>query len=225
MQFTLMLMVLGWPLDGGNDNVIFKAEPKFANDTTRLVFTLGEPVIVRTEIQPAGEHHIRWRVRGDVSTTTFERDTALVVGWNPGEYEAEFLYIQKEPWKVVEKFFIIQMGPRGPPEHVEPEEPIGPITKATKAVVVYESSEQPVSPHAMAAREAIESAEIEYRIVDKDVENGLGQTPAELKPAIEAARAADVGFPVLVIQSGETVTKVISLPLTADAVAKAVIND
>ena len=92
--------------------------------------------------------------------------------------------------------------------------------KTTMAVVVYESSEQPIAPYAMAARDRIEAAGIEYRITDKDVETGDGQTPAELKPAIDAAKA--VGLPSLVIQAGETVQRVVPFPQDADAIVREV---
>ena len=97
----------------------------------------------------------------------------------------------------------------------------GPSTsKTTLAVVVYESSETPIAPYAMAARERIEAAGIEYRITDKDVETGDGQTPIELKPAIDAAK--DKPLPVLVLQSGVTVQRVVPFPQNADAIVKEV---
>jgi hypothetical protein len=92
--------------------------------------------------------------------------------------------------------------------------------KTTMAVVVYESSEQPIAPYAMAARDRIEAAGIEYRITDKDVETGDGQTPVELKPAIDAAKAA--GLPSLVMQAGEAVQRVVPFPKDADAIVKEV---
>lgn len=92
--------------------------------------------------------------------------------------------------------------------------------KTTMAVVVYESSEQPIAPYAMAARDRIEAAGIEYRITDKDVETGDGQTPVELKPAIDAAKAA--GLPSLVMQAGETVQRVVPFPQDADAIVREV---
>jgi hypothetical protein len=93
-------------------------------------------------------------------------------------------------------------------------------TGVTMAVVVHESSLHPIAPYAMAARPRIEAAGIEYRITDKDAETGDGETPLELKPAIDAAKAAVL--PVLVIQSGETVLRVVPFPGDADAIVREV---
>ncbi len=117
------------------DSVVFKAEAKATNSATILSFDLGEPVIVRIDFEPKGDHYIRWRVRGGLEYESFENQTALAIGWKPGEYDAEFLYVQHEPFKVVEEFFVVKMNSARPPPD-EPDSPLVPDRPVVKGEVV-----------------------------------------------------------------------------------------
>lgn len=217
---SLSLSVLSANSEKDDPPIVHKAEARSSEPHTSLVFAPGEPIIVKAHVTiPDTEYRIRWRIRGDVAYETFENDTILVMGHSPGEHHAEFLFVDFEAAVIVEEQFTILVQGRAPPID-DPEEPDD--KKTTKAVVVYESSEQPIAPHAMAARPGIEEAGIEYRITDIDAKTGDGEVPRDLKPAIEAARAENAPFPVLVIQAGEVVTRVVPFPLTASEIVKEV---
>ena len=96
---------------------------------------------------------------------------------------------------------------------VGPEKPDGPRLVA----VVYESAEQPVPLQSHAARAPIEEAGHEYRVVDDDVVDGDGNTPAELELIILSAR--EYGLPALAIQVGNAV-RVVDLPATTEEIVR-----
>lgn len=189
---------------------VFKAEAKSTNLETELVFSLGEPVIIRASVERAAKSSIRWRVRGGVEYETFANDTVLVIGWKPGRYEAEFLYIDYEAGKHEEEMFVIVMGDLPPPDEIEPDKPIPTTTdKIDRVTVVYEKDEAVVTSEVAKAlsllnREGIIATEFETDTVDGD-----NETPDQYSEAKKAAERE--GLPAAVFQSGGKVVKTIRI--------------
>lgn len=100
--------------------------------------------------------------------------------------------------------------------------PIDRVVDAVELVViVYESSTTPIPLHVHEARRRLESSGYEVRVIDPDVETGTGTTPAEIKPAIEAAKVN--GLPALVLLGkSSAVVRVMDLPNTADAIVESI---
>lgn len=124
------------------DEIVYKVEPISEAEKTKLVFEIGEPIIVRTDIElPAGDYFIRWKVRGDVSWETFEQKRVLVIGAMPGEYEAEFLFIDYSKPKEVpteKEFIVVVQGSRPPPEPDDTEDDPAPIAGDGFRVLILE---------------------------------------------------------------------------------------
>ena len=197
---------------------VFKAEAKSTNLETELLFSLGEPVIIRADVERAPKSSIRWRVRGGVEYETFANDTVLVIGWKPGRYEAEFLYIDYESGKYEEEMFVIVMGDLPPPDIVEPNKPTPTpttpaIDKIDRVTVVYEKDEAVITPPVAKAlsllnRQGIIATEFEVDTVDGD-----NETPEQYREAKKAAERE--GLPSAVFQSGAKVVSTIKiLPAT-----------
>ena len=92
----------------------------------------------------------------------------------------------------------------------------GSVRPPDKAVLVYESENY--TPPAYALDELSKSG-LEARVVDKDVVTGSGDTPADVAPAIDAAKKK--GLPAVVLLRGATVVKVFGLPGTAEELREA----
>ena len=217
---AILLLALDSPVGGVDSTVdpsprVHKAEAKSADIDTELTFQLGEPVIVRADVDTkAVKHSIRWRVRGDVEYETFAGDTVLVVGWKPGRYEAEFLFIDFDKGSYEEERFVILMGDKPPPGPVVvvPDVPMPkPDTtdKVDRVTVVFEKDKGAVSlPVAKALtllnRQGVFATEFEVDTVDGD-----NETPQQYQIAKEAAERE--GLPAAVFQVGSKVVKTIRL--------------
>ena len=219
ITLAILLLALDSPVGGVDSTVdpspkVFKAEAKASDIETTLQFQLGEPVIVRADVDvSAVKHSIRWRVRGDVEYETFAGDTILVVGWKPGRYEAEFLFIDFDKGKYEEERFVILMGDKPPPGPVTPDTPVvePPDTtdKVDRVTAVFEKDAGAVPlPVAKALtllnRQGVFATEFEVDTVDGDDE-----PPEQYKIAKEAATRE--GLPSVVFQAGSKVIKTIRI--------------
>lgn len=206
-----------------------KFESSSASESHTLEFDEYEKIelVANVDVPPGFDAEFYW-VLDDAESSVYDGGKILAVWAMPGEYVATFEcdminWEARKRKRIREKFSIVVQGARPPPDPVVVD-PVVPEDETTKAVVVYESSSQPVAPHATSARGKIEEAGIEYRIVDQHVKTGTGSTPKDVAPAIEAAQAEGATFPVLVILSGDKATKVIQLPLTAEEIVGEVVK-
>ena len=92
----------------------------------------------------------------------------------------------------------------------------GSVLPPDKAVLVYES-EGYTPPAGVAA--ALSESGLDTRVVDQDVVTGDGKTPADVAPAINAAKKH--GLPAVVLLRGGVVVDVFSVPETAEALREA----
>jgi hypothetical protein len=76
-----------------------------------------------------------------------------------------------------------------------------------KAVIVYESAEYTVPPF---IADTLQQSGIDARVVDQHVVTGEGKTPADVAPAIEAAKKN--GLPRLVLMRGNKVAGCYAVP-------------
>ena len=86
--------------------------------------------------------------------------------------------------------------------------------KADIAAVVYESEDTPLPSYVIGAANEIKKLNIAVRLIDDDVETGLGKQPIEIARAIIAGRAN--GLPALVVMGGGVVLKVMDLPTSKE---------
>ena len=101
---------------------------------------------------------------------------------------------------------------------VPPDTPVE--VKTDLAAVVYESEEMSLAPYVIGAANEIGASGIEVRLIDDDVTTGNDNQPAQVKLAIEAARAN--GLPALVVMGGGKVLRVVDLPTSKEAIVGAV---
>ena len=92
----------------------------------------------------------------------------------------------------------------------------GSVLPPDKAVLVYES--EGYTPPAYVPAVLSESG-LNTRVVDQDVVTGDGNTPADVAPAIDAAKKN--GLPAVVLLRGDTVVDVFSVQETAEALREA----
>jgi len=221
----LFVFALGAVLHGADADtqadpkpVVAKAESRAAEQKTELTFVEGEPIIVRADITiPDGAHEIRWRVRGDVEYETFERDTILVIGWKPGEYEAEFLFIDYEAKTLVEEqFIVVVQGPRPPP--VVPDDPVNPdvdvVTKGTVYSIILRDAEKLTADQSQTMLEirdwADQHKDVEHFEFDVDAENPDGTTNETVREYVDKVPGGaqyPFGFLVQRDASGAAVVK------------------
>lgn len=92
-------------------------------------------------------------------------------------------------------------------------------------VMLYEGQHGELPDYAIGAMRELVKAGRDVRPVDDDVTNGLGETPAWLKPALEPGRrimGEDQQRDALVVLSGPRVVKAIELPASKEAILEAV---
>ena len=90
--------------------------------------------------------------------------------------------------------------------------PVSPST-VTAAVYVYEKDESAIPVGVTAGINKLNrDKKITASLFEKDTVDGTGNTPAQYKPALDAARAASI--PALVVLSGTNVVKVVKSPKT-----------
>lgn len=88
--------------------------------------------------------------------------------------------------------------------------PVNPST-ITSITYVYEKDTGPVPPAVASALDRINrEKKIPATLFEEDTVDGTGKTPAQYKPALDAARAASI--PSLVVLSGTAVVKVVKAP-------------
>lgn len=89
--------------------------------------------------------------------------------------------------------------------------PFGP--SVTAVTYVYEKDETAVPSEVMAGLDCLNrEKKVVATAIDDDVKNGNGETPAQYKAPIEAARKD--GLPILVATNGSTVVRVVKNPKT-----------
>lgn len=99
--------------------------------------------------------------------------------------------------------------------------PPGPVVVATAATYVYDYPKWVVPPPVAAALGRLnKEKKIRATPFEADTIDGTGATPDQYKVPLEAARKA--GLPALVVTAGDTVLKVVSCPITEEAVLEAV---
>jgi hypothetical protein len=92
-------------------------------------------------------------------------------------------------------------------------------------VMLYEADHGELPDYATGAGHELVAAGREVRPIDDDDTNGLDETPAWLKPALEPGRkimGADQLDDALILLDGETVIKAIKLPDSKEAILEAV---
>lgn len=89
-----------------------------------------------------------------------------------------------------------------------------PLSPAVTAVTyVYEKDETAVPSEVMAGLDRLNrEKKVVATMIDDDVKNGNGETPAQYKAPIEAARKG--GLPILVATNGATVVRTVKNPKT-----------
>ncbi len=95
-----------------------------------------------------------------------------------------------------------------------------PTVKATQATFVYEKDEHNIPLPVLAALNALNRRGIVAATFDDDVVDGTGEVPEQYKIALAEARKE--GLPLLVVQAGPTVVKVVKSPKTEAEVLEAV---
>ena len=139
----------------------------------------------------------------------------------PGNYEVEVTVViaGNSLTKHTSTWEVIVQGARPPP--VDPDDP-PPTTKVDRVTYVYERTQRPVPRGVSAAlREINDTNEsIIAAGVDKDIRTGDLKTPKQYEIAIEAAKK--VGIPALVVQSGDSILKVVKDPKTKEEVLEAI---
>lgn len=92
--------------------------------------------------------------------------------------------------------------------------------KVDRVTYVYEKDEGAVPPPVSYALRKLNENGIIATELEVDPLNGLNGIPTQDKVAVEAGKRE--GLPALVVQSGQTVTKVVKKPTTVEEVSKAV---
>ncbi len=92
--------------------------------------------------------------------------------------------------------------------------------KPTAATYVYEKDDSVVPSPVMVALNQLNRAGIVATIFEEDTVNGDGETPAQYKVPLAAAKEA--GPPALVVTAGDKVLRVVKSPKTAEEVLEAV---
>jgi hypothetical protein len=95
-----------------------------------------------------------------------------------------------------------------------------PTVKATSIHLIYEKDEHNIPSPVLAALNQLNRRGIVATTFDDDVVDGTGEVPAQYKIALEESRKS--GLPVLVVQAGDEVVKVVKNPTTEQAVLEAV---
>lgn len=95
-----------------------------------------------------------------------------------------------------------------------------PTVKVSAVTFVYEKDEHNIPSPVLAALNQLNRRGIVATTFDDDVVDGTGEVPAQYKIALEESRKS--GLPVLVVQAGETVVKVVKAPKTEAEVLEAV---
>lgn len=90
----------------------------------------------------------------------------------------------------------------------------------TLVAYIYESNETRPAPHVAEALRKVRERGIDTASTDDDVQDGDGNTPEFVKPAIKAARKH--GLPALVILANEQVLSVSDVPATVEGILEAV---
>ena len=102
--------------------------------------------------------------------------------------------------------------------------PANPTTRATAATFVYEKSQHQLPTPILAALSRLNTERAGSGFVGSSFEqnttNDRGEVPKQYRVALEAARRE--GLPALVVQAGDTVTRVVRNPTTAEQVMEAV---
>lgn len=196
-------------------------------DTTDTTDTLYIWTVVKAK-SFAGQYPV---TQEDFDFTQIAADPKLVIATAPpGCYEikcdlvgqtADGLTHAMRSWEVT-----IQ-GERPPPEP-EPNDPENPEdpdtdTDANRVTYVYEKEKAFVPREVAAALRELNDAEgsdIIAAAIDQDAVTGTLISPKQYEIAIAAAKAA--GVPALVVQSGDTVIRVVKDPTTREAVMNAI---
>lgn len=118
----------------------------------------------------------------------------------------------------------VEVGGSFPPQPDDPETPEEPdppaTTKIDRVTYCYEKDSNSVPRPVSAALQQLNAQGILATEFEEDSVSGDGRTPTQYVVALEAARKA--GLPALVIQSGDTVVRVVRNPTTSEQVLEAV---
>lgn len=128
---------------------------------------------------------------------------ALVLGFIGGQY--------------IERNGLPSVFRPAPPAVVVPPV-VAPVLKDALIVIVH-NAKLGLPEHAEKAVNDLRAAGRQVRLPDFETVNGLGEVPAEVKPAIEAAKGKSLPF--LALLSGGKVLKAIPLPTTPEAIQEA----
>lgn len=96
---------------------------------------------------------------------------------------------------------------------------IAPPVKPTAATYVYEKDETAVPSPVRSALSTLNKNGIVATEFEEDTVNGDGETPAQYRVPLAAAKAA--GPPALVVTAGDKVLRVVKSPKTAEEVLEA----
>lgn len=140
----------------------------------------------------------------------------------PGGYAVLFF----ETGKLQPKIFNVTIGvvepaPPGPSDPPPTDPPVDPEKKTTRVTYVFEKDQKNTPRPVAAALQRINASGsgVVATEFEEDTTDGDGQVPDQYKVALEAARKA--GLPALVVQSGDTVLRVVKDPTTEAAVLEA----
>jgi hypothetical protein len=99
-------------------------------------------------------------------------------------------------------------------------DPVVEPSKPDRATYIYEKDHNAVPREVGAALQELNSQGIDATDFERDTTDGTGETPAQYRAALEAAR--ENGFPCLVVESAGEVVKVVSDPRTKAQVMGAI---
>ncbi len=102
------------------------------------------------------------------------------------------------------------------PDNLNP----APTVKATAATFVYEKDDTAIPSPVLAALNQLNRRGIVATTFDDDIVDGTGEVPKQYAVALAESRKS--GLPVLVVQAGDEVVKVVKNPTTEQAVLEAV---
>lgn len=95
-----------------------------------------------------------------------------------------------------------------------------PTVKVTSVTFVYEKDDHAIPPPVLAALNQLNRRGIVAATFDDDVVDGTGEVPDQFKVALEESRKQ--GLPLLVVQAGGDVVRVVKSPTTEQQVLEAV---
>lgn len=176
----------------GGHFAIFAVPPEIPSAPV-LVAVGGRPAVVTVTVKPGTKfvaapafspEDVLW-FPGE--TDPSGRKVYLVQPYRPGVYRVVFFTVGDETYSTL----VIDAsgaGPVPPPPRPTP----GPVTETKLFVVVVEETEQAAAGRGAFFTDSALSARFRekghrWRVVDKDVRDGAGAVPADIKPYLEAA--------------------------------------